>query len=381
MAREAIRTSVTRSSVIRPEIARLPTFGGVPTADSFGEGEQPLLLHLNECPYPPSPKVVEAIRRAAAGGNRYAEARPHALSERLAAMAGVEPERIVLGAGTDEILAMIAVMALGPGDAAVVPTPSFPRYRLSALMQGAEPVLAALKPDGSNDVMALLDAVDARTRVLYACTPNNPSGAPLAPDELERLAAGTPADVLLVVDEAYAEFNLFEGGVDALPALSRRQGPWISTRTFSKAYALAGLRIGYAIASDREIAEGLSKVKLNFNLNRLAVHAALAALDDIAHARELIGRAVAERNRVAGALEAMGLPPLPSRANFLSFDIRRAAGPVMRHMAERGVFVREWRDPGHESFIRITIGAPHENDRALAALREALAPMPAGPQP
>lgn len=363
----------SRRSVIRSHIARLPAFGGVPTADSFPESAKVALLHLNECPFPPSPRVVEAVASAAASANRYAEPRPGELARRLAARAAVEPDRIVLGNGTDELLALVAVMTLGPGDNAVMPTPSFPRYRLSAAMQGAEARLVGLKPDGSNDVAGLLGAIDGATRVVYACTPNNPSGAPLEVAEVEALAQGVPDDVLLVLDEAYADFHVFEGGQDALPSLARRKGPWLSTRTFSKAYALAGLRIGYAIASDGEVAEGLVKVKLNFNLNRMAVHAALAALDDEAYARRCMAETVAERGRVAGLLSDLGLRPMPSRANFLSFDIGRNAVPVMARMAERGVLVREWRDPGYDTFIRMTIGATAENDRAIVALREALA--------
>jgi histidinol-phosphate aminotransferase len=361
-----------RRGPIRPEIARLAAFAGAPTADSHPERDGAVLLHLNECPFSPSPAVVEAIRAAAGGVNRYAEPRPARLGERLAAMAGVAPEQIVIGNGADEILALIAMMALGPGDNAVMPTPSFPRYHLSALMQGAEARLAPLAPDGANDVGALLDRIDAATRVVYACTPNNPSGQALAVDELDRLAARTPDDVLLVVDEAYAEFHLAEGGQDALPSLKRRNGPWISTRTFSKAYALAGLRIGYAITSDAALAEGLTKVKLNFNLNRLAVHAALAALDDAASSEAMILALIAERRRVESALLELGLKPLPSRANFMSFDVGRDAMPVLARMARDNVFIREWRDPGFGTFLRMTIGSAADNDRALAALRKAL---------
>lgn len=363
---------MTPRSVIRPEVARLPAFQGVPTADLVDPGAV-ALLHLNECPFPPSPRVVEAIVAQAGGLNRYAEARPARLADRLAALTGVDAARIVIGNGSDELLALISLMALGPGDNAVMPTPSFPRYRLAAAIQGAEARLVRILPDGRNDVAGLLAAIDGATRVVYACTPNNPSGAPLDEEEMERLAQGVPDSVLLVMDEAYAEFHAFEGGADALPALGRRKGPWISTRTLSKAYALAGLRVGYALASSEAIAEGLVKVKLNFNLNRLAAHAALAALDDQDHARRCIGAVVAERERMAGRLAAMGLPPLPSRANFLSFDIGRDSRPVMAAMAQRGVLAREWRDPGFDTYMRITIGLPAQNDAALAALEAALA--------
>ncbi|MCX7339085.1 MAG: histidinol-phosphate transaminase [Hyphomicrobiales bacterium] len=361
-------------NAIRPSVARLPLFGSIPTADSLAPSvPAQALLHLNECPYPPSPKVVVAIQEHAAGLNRYAEPRPEKLSAMLADRTGIPTSRIVIGNGSDEILALISVMTLEAGDNAIMPTPSFPRYRIAAAMQGAEPRLIGLQPDGSNDVDALVAAIDDRTRVVYACTPNNPSGAPMSMTDLERLVRGVPDHVLLVVDEAYVEFDQFEGGVGALPALKGRTGLWVSTRTFSKAFALAGLRIGYALCGSLEIAESLVKVKTNFNLNRLAVHAAVAALDDQTYSDRCIGAAVIERERLGARLNGLGFRTLPSRANFISFDLGRNSVPVMAAMAARGVLVREWRDPGFETFMRISIGLPAENDRAFEALKDSLA--------
>lgn len=362
--------------IIRPRVAQLPAFQGVPTADAPGRPDA-ALLHLNESPFPPSPKVIDAICSAASGLNRYAEARPAQLAEAIGAMTGRAPETIVIGNGSDEILALIAEMVLEPGDGAVMPTPSFPRYRIATAIAGATAHLIRTANDGANDVEAMIAAIDDRTRIVFACTPNNPSGASLSAEALDRLFTGVPEHILLVVDEAYAEFNAYEGGGDALPHLAKRKGPWISTRTFSKAYSLAGLRLGYALCSDAAIAEGLVKVKCNFNLNRLAVHAGLAALQDAAYSQACIGKVVAERERMAGRIRAMGYAPLPSRANFLSFDGHRNTVPIINAMASQGVLVREWRDPGFETFIRFSIGAPEENDRALEAFGKALlAPSP-----
>jgi histidinol-phosphate aminotransferase len=359
--------------MIRPAVAEIPVFGNLPTADAIDPvAPAPALLHLNECPYPPSPRVIEAIRSLATGVNRYAEPRPIRLAGMLAERTGIGPDRIVIANGSDEILALTALATLEPGDNAVMPTPSFPRYRQATLIQGAEPRLVRNLADGRNDVDGLLAAVDGSTRVVFACSPNNPSGPALAAAEIVRLIEATPADVLLVLDEAYAEFDRFEGGVETLPLLARRRGPWLATRTFSKAYALAGLRIGYGLASDTQVAEALLRVKLNFNLNRLAVHAAIAALDEEAYARDCIAKAVGERERLAGLLRSSGLRPLASRANFVSLDLGRNAVPVMAAMAKRGVLVREWRDPGYETFIRISVGLPPENDLAFSELRRAL---------
>lgn len=352
-------------------VRELPTFGGVPTAASLARvpsARSPALLHLNECPYPPSPKVVEAICHAAAGVNRYGDPRPGDLAAILAARTGIAAENIVIGNGSDEILGLVSLMALSSGDSAVMPTPSFPRYRLGARMMGAEVRLVRNLPDGSNDVEGILGAIDASTRVVFACTPNNPSGAPLLPAGIEALVHGVPDDVLLVMDEAYYEFDATQGGTGALPALAGRRGPWLSTRTLSKAYALAGLRIGYGLASSAAVADGLVRVKLNFNLSSLSVIAALAALADEPYAQHCMARTIAERDRVATMLADMGYQTLASRANFVSFDYRANSVPLIARMAEQGVFVREWRDPGFESYVRITIGLPQENDRALRLL-------------
>ncbi len=358
----------------------LATFGGVPTATSLALDPaicNPVLLHLNECPYPPSPKVVEAVCQAAASVNRYGDPRPGRLAAMIAAKTDLPPEHIVVGNGSDEILGLVAQMALTSGDSAVMPTPSFPRYRLGTRAMGAEPRLVRNLEDGRNDVAGLLRAIDGSTKVVFACTPNNPSGAPLAQEEIRALVQGVPDDVLLVLDEAYFEFDAVQGGVGALPELRQRRGPWLSTRTLSKAYAIAGLRVGYGLASSREVADGLVRVKLNFNLSCLAVVAAQAALSDEAYAQSCIARAVAERERVAQQLGRMGYHCLPSRANFVSFDYRSDAVSVINQLASQGIFVREWRDPGFETFIRITIGLPEENDRALQALTIAAgAPLP-----
>lgn len=360
-------------TAIRPAVMRLGNVGPMDTADTLAQrGLDVAMLHLNECSYPPSPKVIEAIQAHAAGLNRYAEARPARLAQMLSARTGVPVDRIVIGNGSDEILALISVMTLEAGDNAVMQAPSFPRYRIAAAMQGAEPRQVAIRCDGSTDVEALVTAIDANTRVVYACTPNNPSGTPMPPDDIQRLAEAVPDDVLLVMDEAYAEFNQHEGGSDALPFLERRRGLWLSTRTFSKAYALAGLRLGYALAGNRELAEALVKVKLTFNLNRLAVHAGIAALDDQAYSAHCIGQAINERERLGTRLRGLGLATMLSRANFISFDVGRNAAPVVAAMAASGVLVREWRDPGFETHLRISIGLPHENDRAFDALCDAL---------
>ena len=356
---------------LSPAVRTLNAFGGVQTATSLardGSMHNPVLLHLNECPYPPSPRVIEAVSHAVASVNRYGDPRPGALAAVIAARTGVMPAHVVIGNGSDEILGLVPQMALGPGDSAVMPTPSFPRYRLGTRAMGAEARTVRNLDDGRNDVAGLLRAIDTSTKVVFACTPNNPSGAPLPQDEVRALVQGVPDDVLLVVDEAYYEFDAAQDGIGALPELRQRRGPWLSTRTLSKAYAIAGMRIGYGLAGSAEVADGLVRVKLNFNLSCLAVVAAEAALSDEAYAQDCIAKALAERERVTSLIGKMGYQTLPSRANFVSFDYGPRAASVISLLAAQGIFIREWRDPGFETFIRMTIGLPLENDRALLAL-------------
>jgi len=357
-------------------VRELAAFTGVPTAASLARdrpSDAPVLLHLNESAFPPSPRVVEALCKSASGANRYGDPRPDDLAAVLSQRTGVAPALIVVGNGSDEVLGLVALMALGPGDSAVMPTPSFPRYRIGTTMMGAQSRLVRNLPDGRNDVAGLLAAIDASTKVVFACTPNNPSGAAMTRADLDALVHGVPDDVLLVMDEAYYEFDAAQGGEGALPALQSRRGPWLSTRTLSKAYAMAGLRIGYGLASSEALALGLVRVKLNFNLSSLSVVAAIAALDDEAYAQSCMARTIAERGRVAAALLDMGYPTLPSRANFVSFDYRVNSVPLIAALARQGVFIREWRDPGFETYVRMTIGLPQENDRALHLLDEAIA--------
>jgi histidinol-phosphate aminotransferase len=351
---------------VKPWIARMPLGMPPPTPP-----EAVAQLHLNECPVPPSPKVVAAVAEAAARGNRYPDARAARLSRALADRAGVPADRVVVGNGSDEILRLLAAVTLGPGDSAVMPTPTFPTYRVSTTALGAEAIAVPLTPDGANDVPAMLAAVRSDTRALFVCQPNNPSGTPVPPAMLERLVAETPEHVLLVVDEAYYEFNVADGAPEVLGLLARRRAPWAVARTFSKAYGMAGLRVGYAIVGETALAEALLKVKQAFNVSSMAQAAALAALEDEAYATSVVEACRRERERLVEGLRRMQYRPLPSAANFVSFDYGRPCGPLIAELASKGVMIRDWRDPAWETWVRITIGSAAETDAVLAALEAA----------
>jgi histidinol-phosphate aminotransferase len=328
-----------------------------------------LALNLNESPIPPSPRAIAAATAAVAGVNRYPPTDGGTLVAALAAHTGVPADRIGVAVGSDMLLHLLCMIALAPGRSAVFPFPSFPRYGLSTRIAGARAIPVPLGRDGANDPAALAAAVADDTSILFCCTPNGNTGGAIPPEALRRLARAVPPHVMLVVDEAYAEFD---PDADTLACLSERDGPWAVTRTFSKAYALAGLRVGYVLCSGADVAEALRAVRPIFEMTSPALAAAEAALGDAAHLAHMLELTRAGRGQLVAGLAALGFDPLPSRANFVTTDLGRPAAPVVAAMARRGVLVRTLADPGFEHYLRITVGLREENAQALDALAAAL---------
>jgi histidinol-phosphate aminotransferase len=344
--------------------AALPAFRAPPrTAAHLLEAR----LHLNEPSFPPAPRVLEVLRRAEHMLGRYPDGAGTALRAALAARLGVGEERIVLGAGSDELIALSAAAFLAPGAHCVVPTPSFPRYRTCALLQGAVLTEVPVDVGGALDVDAMATAARGATLV-FAASPNNPTGAMLAACELQRFVTRIDGQALLVLDEAYFEFGRAAGGPDGLQLLGERRGPWMVLRTFSKAYALAGLRVGYAVVSDPALAEALNRSRSLFNVSALAQAAALAALEDERYAIEQVGRTVASRERLRGQLEALGFTCLPSAANFLTVALPLPAGDAIAQLAAEGILVASVGPAPFDRHIRITVGSEADHARLLEAL-------------
>jgi histidinol-phosphate aminotransferase len=342
--------------------ARAPLVHPRPDGDAIA-------LNLNECPLPPSPRAIAAAVATIAGSNRYPPTDGSPLIAALAAQTGVPAERIEIAVGSDMLLHLLCMVSLMPGRSAVLPFPSFPRFGLSARIAGARAIPVEVAPDGANDPDKLLAAITPHTSVLFCCTPNGNTGGAMSPAALRRLALGVPSDILLVVDEAYAEFD---PAADTLAVLAARCGPWVVTRTFSKAYALAGLRVGYALCSDRRIADVLHAARPIFEMTSPSLAAAEAALGDTEHLRRILRMTEDGRSQLAAGLRALGFTPLPSAANFVTTDLRRAAAPIRQAMSDAGVLVRGLPDPGYENYLRITVGLPEQNARALAALAASL---------
>ena len=356
---------------LRPSVRDIPEYKGPKTAADL-DTNKVRMLHLNESPHPPSPKAIEAIQNFGKNLNRYPDIYVHALAKGLSRHTGVPSEQIIFGAGTDELVHFICEITTGPKDVSVMPWPTFPRYALTTRIEGGESIKVPLNDDGTNDADALIAAINNRTRTVWCCTPNPPSGGMMDEAALRQLACEVPNNVLLAIDEAYHEYGMHAGGPNVLDAMKARRGPWVVLRTFSKAYGLGAVRVGYALCGSTEVANALRKTKLQYNTNSLGQAAALAALEDNAYLQKTLDLIATERSRLSRGFLSLGLKPLPTAANFVSVELPCNAAEVMAELAERDILTRDWRDPEHPRHIRITVGLSKDTDAVLTAMAEIL---------
>jgi len=360
------KTSTIPNAFVRSMPAWAP-----PPAGKAGTGEM-RRMNLNESPYPPSPAVVEAMQDACTRVNRYPDAFWRDLTAALSARTGVPAGRVVLGNGSDELIASAGRIAIKPGDNAVAAVPSFGSFSKAAAINGGALTTVPVRADGACDAEAMLAAVDDRTRLMFLATPNNPTGGMLTADEVRHVATSLPDTCLLVVDEAYHEFAMQAGGEDPLAVMADRSGPWVVFRSFSKAYGLAGIRVGYALCGSDEVAGGFQLARNAFTVNAIAQAGALAALKDTAHMEKIVGAMAAERERVSSGLAALGCAPMPSVGNFVTAKTSRPAAEVVSELQDRGILIGRLAAPGFETHIRITVGTAEDTDALLAALKDIL---------
>ncbi len=328
----------------------------------------------NENPLGPSPAGVAAGRAALAEAHLYPDDDCHKLRRALAAAHGIDPAELVFGAGSNDIIYMMVHAFTRPGDEVLTHKYAFISYRLAARGLDCTFVEAPVKGDLTCDVDALLAAITSRTRVIFLGNPNNPTGAWLPRADFERLLAGVPRDVFLVVDEAYHEYAtaLTSDYPKAQTYRSADRPLLVVLRTFSKIYGLAGLRIGYGIV-DRGVADYLGRVRRPFCAGSVAQAAALAAMGDDEHVRRSQAAAAAGIPALTEAVRALGLRAYPSATNFMLVDVGREAAPVYDALLRRGVIVRPlaaWGLPGH---LRISIGTAAQTGRVIEALGAVLA--------
>jgi len=326
-------------------------------------------LASNENPFGPSPLAVAAVARSVGSLHRYPDGAGHGLVRRLSQKLGVAPETIVLGNGSDEVISLLARVFLQPGDQVILPHPSFLIYEITTLAADARPLFIPLR-DLCIDLDAVAGAVTADTRMIFLCNPNNPTGTIVTRSDFERFLERLPPRVVLVIDEAYIEFAddpRCPRGTDYLDC----GRPVATLRTFSKAYGLAGLRVGYGIMP-AAVAGLLHRVRLPFNTGSLAQAGALAALDDEEFLKKTVATVHTGLAHLRSALDRIGVRWFPSQANFFLIDVATDADVVFEKMLRQGVIVRSMRAYGYPSYIRVSVGLPEENARFVRALETVL---------
>lgn len=336
-------------------------------------------LSSNENPRPPHPKVVAAVMAALAQSNRYPESGSPELTRALAAHHGVTPEEIVVGNGSNELIDLLVRAFVEPRENVVYPVPSFIVYGLIPKICGCTGVGVPCR-DYRLDLPAMRAAVDADTRVVFVCNPNNPTSTYVTASEVSAFLDALPNDVLVVMDEAYIDYVDAPDFPDS-EKLRRTRDNLVILRTFSKFFAVAGVRVGYAIAHP-VVVDAIHRVRQPFNVSRLAQAAGLGALacasDLRPHAQEII----AERARVREAIVALGLVCPPSQANFVFVDLGDSSLDLFAALAARGVVVRRLGQFGSaRNAYRVTVGTPAENDHLIEAMRAVFHTRPAASRP
>jgi histidinol-phosphate aminotransferase len=353
---------------VHPDIASLsPYVPGKPIEELQRELGLTRVIKLasNENPLGSSPKALTALREGSSALHRYPDGGAFRLREALANHWKVTLDHVILGNGSDEILGLLARTFLAPGDEAVMADQTFVIYKMEVTAAHGKPVVVPLK-QWRHDLQAMAAAVTDRTRLLFLCNPNNPTGTMVTADEVELLLSRVPPHLVVVFDEAYFEYVRSQQFPDSM-AYVRQGRNVIVLRTFSKIYGLAGLRIGYGVAT-AEIISFLNRVRPPFNANSLAQRAALAALGDEEHVAR--SRAVNEAGmrQMVNGLSSLGFTPIPSEANFVYVDVGRDGRAVFEALLREGIIIRHIEGP----MVRVTIGIEEENREFLAALKRVI---------
>jgi histidinol-phosphate aminotransferase len=312
-------------------------------------------LFLNENPYPPLPSAITAIARAAEQANLYPDIMPGRLVDALARKLEVPPEHVVTGPGSVGIYQQIGQAMIPPGTEVIYAWPSFEAFPIVTRVAGAIPVEVPLRRH-AHDLDAMAAAITPRTSAILLCEPNNPTGSMVGDSAITRFLGRVPDDVLVVMDEAYFEFCRSPDAVDGV-ALHRDRPNLVVLRTFSKAYGLAALRVGYAVAQP-DVADAMRKCAVPCGVSRVAEEAALAALGAENELFERVDRIVAERERLRAALGALGWDVPPSQANFLWLPLGGESSIIAAGLQQAGLLVRDFPGAG----LRITVGGPAAND-------------------
>ncbi len=323
-------------------------------------------LASNENPFGPSPKALAAAKTALEHGELYPDGGCFELREKLAAARGLDADQFIVGNGSNEIIELLGHALLGPGDEVVMGAPAFVVYKLVTLVFGAKAIEVPLL-NYRHDLAAIAAAITPRTKLVYVCSPNNPTGTANTEAELLAFVHALPPHVVAVIDEAYAEY--VRPTPDLRPLLKEGRNV-ICLRTFSKIYGLASLRIGYGYASS-EIVKFLNRVRQPFNVNAIAQAAAIAALGDVEFTKKCVEENTAGLAQLENGFRAQGLEYVPSVANFILVRVGDGA-KIFDALQRRGVIVRPMKPYAMPEWLRITVGTRAQNERFLAELATAL---------
>lgn len=352
----------------KPNIVHLPVYQpGKPIEEVKRELglKEVTKLASNENPFGSSPAVKEALVREMENLSLYPDGGAVELTNALSAHLGVKPNQLIFGAGSDEVILMIARAYFVAGDETVMSTHTFPQYKHNAEIENATIIEVPLK-DATYDLEGMLARVTDKTKAVWICNPNNPTGTSVSHNEVKAFLDAVSPNVLVILDEAYAEYNLLEDYPDSL-ALLKEYKNLVLLRTFSKIYGLASLRIGYAIAHE-DVIHTINLVREPFNTTRFAQAAALAAVQDQAYVEQC-----REANRIGleyliGQFQRLGLSYFPSNGNFIMFDTKRPADQVFDGLLRKGYIVRGGHKLGFPTMIRVTVGSQEQNEGFIAAL-------------
>ncbi len=327
-------------------------------------------LASNENPLGPSPKAIQAITSELAGLNRYPDSNATALKLAIASKYELSPEQVIVTNGADELITLISETFLEQGDEIIVPTPSFSEYEFGADLMDARVIPVPLGEDYQFNVEKILSSITAKTKLIYICSPNNPTGTYLPKSKLEQLLRSLPEHVLLVLDGAYSHFATANDYTDGIEYI-KKGFPIIALQTFSKIYGLAGLRVGFGLAAE-PIIKNILKVKEPFNVNSIAQVAATAAITDVEHVK--MSQEVNSHGRIQlyEAFSEMGLTYTESMSNFVLVDLGPKATDVYNKLLTKGVIVRKGSTWNLPNYLRISVGTFKENKMLIKEILEIL---------
>jgi histidinol-phosphate aminotransferase len=331
-------------------------------------------LASNENPLGPSPRAVEAILASLSKLNRYPDGSGFYLRKKLAEKYDIPFDGIMLGNGSNEVIEMVIRAFLTPGDEVIMPSPSFLLYRLVVQWMGGKPIPIALKANLAIDLEKMAEAVTPKTKIVFLTNPNNPTGTVIGKSDFDAFLSIIPLDVIVVLDEAYIEFNTNPDTPSGFDYIGKHGPAAVVLRTFSKAYGLAGLRIGFG-AMNPDIASYLNRVRQPFNTGSLAQAAALAALDDEEFLRRTQQTVWSGLQYLYAEVGKLGLRYVPSEANFFLIELACEAKRLFEAMLCRGVIIRSMASYGMERFVRVNAGLLEENTRFATTLSQVLDEM------